>query len=147
MAHKIKTKLEIIRGRPDLTPMIDVVFLLLIFFMLSSSFVRVSGVKVELPVTESDSKSSAEKLVITIDHKNQFYFNDRPLSWGALKAQVNSFKTKWKADTAIVRADRGTSYGEVTRLVAFMKESGLNVYLATMPMKQEEIRLQDESSY
>lgn len=127
-----RTKLKIISGRPDLTPMIDVVFLLLLFFMLYSSFVQVSGIPVDLPEVAPGDVGSIEKLVITVDRDNTFYFNERPMGWEDLRRQLNQFLDKWNADTVIIRADRRTGYGEVARLMALARSLNLNVYLATM---------------
>ena len=45
---KLRTRLKVFKGMPDMTPIINVVFLLLLFFMLSSSFVQISGIKINL---------------------------------------------------------------------------------------------------
>lgn len=129
---KLKTKLKIIKGRPDLTPMINVIFLLLIFFMLYSSFVQVSGIKVDLPETETVSEHNAQKLVITVDKKNQFYFNDQPMEWEKLKERLGQFTSRWKADAVIIRADKNTAYGVVVRLMTLARSLNLNVYVATV---------------
>ena len=132
-----RTTLKIITGRPDLTPMIDVVFLLLIFFMLYSSFVQVSGIPVDLPEVTESGVGSIEKLVITVDSQNTFYFNERPMDWENLQLQLNQFLAKWQADTVIIRADRNTGYGEVARLLALARSLNLNVYLATLSTEEE----------
>jgi len=127
-----------ITGRPDLTPMIDVVFLLLIFFMLYASFVQVSGIPVDLPEVAASGEGSIEKLVITVDRNNTFFFNERPMDWETLRVQLNQFLDRWQADTVIIRADRHTGYGEVARLLALARSLNLNVYLATMISAREE---------
>lgn len=67
--------------RVDITPLIDVVFLMLIFFMVSTTFDKQTQLKVELPsaTTEDTADEPPEKLEITIDAKGQFYVNDREL--------------------------------------------------------------------
>ncbi|HRU00885.1 MAG TPA: biopolymer transporter ExbD, partial [Victivallales bacterium] len=60
--NSFRTKLSIIKGKPDLTPMIDVVFLLLLFFMLSSSFVQITGIEIKLPEAVSPEETKAEKI-------------------------------------------------------------------------------------
>jgi len=133
-----RTRLRPVGGRPDLTPMIDVVFLLLIFFMLYSSFVQVSGIRVDLPeVSGVGAGSSIEKLVITVDRQNTFYFNERPMDWEGLQLSLAEFLARWEADTVIIRADRRTGYGEVARLMALARSLNLNVYLATLSTEDE----------
>ena len=72
-----------LHGLPNLTPMVDVFFLLLIFFMLSSSFIQISGIKVDLPSSESNSSLGLEKFIVTIARagdENLIYLNLYDLS-------------------------------------------------------------------
>ncbi len=130
-----RSKLAVICGRPDMTPMIDVVFLLLIFFMLSSSFVQVSGITVNLPGAVISSQTSVNKLVVSIDRNNTFYFNDSPMTWDILAEQLQKCKLQWNADTVIIRADRNTTYGVVVEIMSLARSLGLNVYVATLEVQ------------
>ena len=65
----------------NLTPLIDVVFLLLIFFMVSTTFDTTSQLKITLPeASDQQSKKITEKLNILIDSEGRFYLNSRELS-------------------------------------------------------------------
>ena len=132
MKNRYQTKLEFFEGRPDLTPMIDVVFLLLIFFMLSSSFVQVSGIPVVLPKVESSSDMSVDKLVVSIDRHNKLYFDNHLMDWESLTEQLQKCKVDWHANTVIVRADKSTEYGAVVKMMSLARSLGLNVYVATV---------------
>jgi len=65
----------------DITPLIDVVFLMLIFFMVSTTFDKQTQLKVELPSAETNAteEQTVEKLDITIDAQGHFYVNEREL--------------------------------------------------------------------
>ena len=67
--------------RIDLTPLIDVVFLMLIFFMVSTTFDKQTQLKVDLPSAASGERQerSHDKIAVTIDAKGHFYVNDREL--------------------------------------------------------------------
>jgi biopolymer transport protein ExbD len=67
--------------RVDITPLIDVVFLMLIFFMVSTTFDKQTQLKVELPsaTTTDTSEKPVDKIEITIDAKGDFYVNEREL--------------------------------------------------------------------
>jgi biopolymer transport protein ExbD len=130
--NRFQTKLKVFEGRPDLTPLIDVVFLLLIFFMLSSSFVQVSGIPVVLPEATASSDMSVDKLVVSIDKKNNLYFNDEIMDWESLTEQLQKCKLQWNADTVIVRADKNTKYGVVVKMMSLARSLELNVYVATV---------------
>lgn len=65
----------------NLTPLIDVVFLLLIFFMVSTTFDTTSQLKIKLPeASQSQSSESAQKIVLLIDAKGNFFINARELT-------------------------------------------------------------------
>ena len=67
--------------RIDITPLIDVVFLMLIFFMVSTTFDKQTQLKVDLPSasTTEEKESETDKIEITIDAQGQFYVNEREL--------------------------------------------------------------------
>ena len=132
MKNRYQTNLKIFEGRPDLTPMIDVVFLLLIFFMLSSSFVQVSGIPVALPKAAASSNMSVDKLVVSIDKHNKLYFDDHPMNWADMTEKLQKCKVDWHANTVIIRADRSTEYGAVVKMMSLARSLGLNVYVATV---------------
>lgn len=63
--RRYRSRLTPLTGRPDLTPLINVMFLVLIFFMLSSSFVQVSGIRVDLPEVNAPSSIDIEKFIVS----------------------------------------------------------------------------------
>lgn len=137
MRRGFQTGLKIISGRPDITPMIDVVFLLLIFFMLSSSFVQISGIPVALPSVPKPSAMSVDKLVVTVDRHGMFYFDDQAIpDWDTLAQRLQKCKADWNANTVIIRADEKTDYGIVARLMGLARSLDLNVYVATLSKKK-----------
>lgn len=144
---RLKTRLKVFKGMPDMTPIINVVFLLLLFFMLSSSFVQISGIKISLPRTEGENELGAEKLIISIDKNNRFFFNDEQLEWNSLKEKLGQFITKSKANTVIIVADKDTAYGEIVKLMSLSRSLNLNVYAATgSPESKKEQVPEDVSS-
>jgi len=75
MKFKRQTKLEHGLGQIDIAPLIDVIFQLLIFFMLSSSFTFQSGISVKLPKAVTSDIIKRENLVVTITSENIIYLN------------------------------------------------------------------------
>jgi biopolymer transport protein ExbD len=141
----IRHKLKLIKGKPDLTPLVDVLFLLLIFFMLSSSFVQVSGISVNLPGTATSSSQGTVKLVLTVDKEGRIYFNDeevidfrnlekRKFGFDRLKEKLMDVNV----GTVIIRADRETQFGIVAKLMALTEEVGLDAFILTMPETNSE---------
>lgn len=129
----VRITLQCFHGRPDLTPLIDVLFLLLIFVMLSSSFVKVSGIKVDLPAVEAQRSLSVEKVVVTVDRNGQIFFKSSPITMEGLKQQMGDLNTASDSATIILRADTKTPFGTVAKIMSLAEEARLNVFVATIP--------------
>ncbi len=141
-SRSFKPTLTQLSGRPDLTPMVDVLFLLLIFFMIGSSFVQVGGVKVNLPNTATSRNFGIEKSVITLacaENKNLIYFNEKEVSWDQLKQRLAEVRNFSASGTVIIRADRLIPFGIVARLMALAENANVAAIVATTPeQKQKE---------
>ena len=132
-ARRIRPALKPIHGAPDLIPFINVFFLLLIFFMIGSSFVPVSGIPVNLPEVSSVSNSSVKKFIITLDSNDRIYFNDAAVAnlkqlKGKLLSDIprNSGQNR---DAIVLRADRASSFEIVSRIMAIAEELQLNIFI------------------
>ena len=135
-----KPKLKQLSGRPDLTPMVDVLFLLLIFFMIGSSFVQVSGVKVDLPQTAATRNLGIEKSVITLargENKNLIYFNEKEVSWEQLKQRLAEVRNFSASGTVIIRTDRLIPFGVVAKLMALAENANVAAIIATTPQQKQ----------
>lgn len=129
----VRVNLKCFHGRPDLTPLIDVLFLLLIFVMLSSSFVKVSGIKVDLPEVDAQRSLSVEKVVVTVDRGGQVFFKSSPITLDSLKQRLSDLSNLSDSATIILRADNKTPFGTVAKIMSLAEEAKLNVFVATIP--------------
>ena len=113
----------------NLTPLIDVVFLLLIFFMVSTTFEKQSKLKVELPEASAAAvKQEAEAVVIGIDAKGRFYINDRQLvntQLKTLKIALTKTVDDNKETPLILRADAQTPHQSVVTAMDAAAQLGL----------------------
>lgn len=132
----IRTKLKPIGGKFELTPLVDVLFLLLIFFMVSSSFVRVSGIKVELPESGFRSGWGVGKCVITIQADGSLYFNDHPVNTEGLKRNFHTIRNR--VSMVVIRSDAKTSFSKVADIISLVREYGLTPLLAMSPPAKPE---------
>jgi len=117
----------------NLTPLIDVVFLLLIFFMVSTTFDRHAQLKVSLP--EASAKSTLQQndpLVLSIDAKGNYFINDRQVintSLDTLKQAIQKSigENQNLKDVALVlRADANTPHQAVVRAMDAASQLGLS---------------------
>ena len=135
MKFKRKTTLE--RGRLDITPLVDVVLLLLIFFMLTSSFITPVGVPVDLPESSAAEPQEKGNLVIVISEEGELFIDDEPVSWDACRQRLASSLLASPDKVLILEADRQTRHGVVVRLMSLARELGWKrMAIAAQPEKK-----------
>ena len=98
----------------NLTPLIDAVFLLLVFFMVTSVLVQATRLKVELPIAANYDKIDQEKkLNLLISAEGQLEFNSQLVSMGQLASVLEDERLRSGSSTLIVTADAQTPHGYV----------------------------------
>jgi biopolymer transport protein ExbD len=121
----------------NLTALIDVVFLLLIFFMVSTTFDRHANLKVQLPESSNQAEQSSEEpLVLTIDAKGKYYINERQVvntSLETLKSALQQTVADKKDIAIMLRADANTPHQAVVRAMDAAAQLGLTrISIATV---------------
>ena len=113
----------------NLTPLIDVVFLLLIFFMVSTTFEKTSKLKIDLPEASAQATQQVnKKIVIGIDVKGRYYINDRQLvntQLKTLKLALLKIAGDNKEVPIVLRADAKTPHQAVVRAMDAASQLGL----------------------
>ena len=115
----------------DLAPMIDCVFILLIFFIVTSVFVEDPGVEVERPDTRGDAVTDRNALLIAISAEDQIFFDGQQLRLDQVATTLRqaSFSND---STVIIRADRHATHGVFAGVYSEAKRAGLaHVQFAT----------------
>ena len=132
MRFKRHLKLERTLRTIDIAPLIDVVFLLLIFFMLTSSFIFQPGIKVRLPRAITSEMLSEENALITVTAENLVYYNQRLVT---LKELSSTLKTIASARLPVlIKADRKASLGRIVEVWDICRKEGVSqVNIATTP--------------
>ncbi len=98
----------------NLTPMIDAVFLLLIFFMTTTVFVKATQLKIELPDSvHYDQLKSEKKLNLRISSEGQFEINGQLVAMGQLASWLEREKVRTGSSTLIITADAGAAHGHI----------------------------------
>jgi len=120
----------------NITPLIDVVFLLLIFFMVSTSFTRETQIELELPKATGDQLEVANNVVeVSIDAEGNFYVNKKPLINSQLTTLRRAILKQSEGDTSIpliISADAKAPYqAVVTAMDAAGQEGFSNLKMAT----------------
>lgn len=117
--------------------MIDVVFLLLIFFMISTTFIVNPGIEITLPKSSAEQiTKEREEITIAISREGDLYHEGNKTTITALK-QI--FTTAGKADesTVIIDADEKAAHGRVVEVMDSAKEAGvMKLAISTEPKKE-----------
>jgi biopolymer transport protein ExbD len=124
------------RTRPglDLTPVVDTVLNLLIFFMLSSSFAFQPGIRVRLPEAASTEEEPRQDLVLILTRDQRLYLNDDPLTVADLGARLQELLRGREDAVVIIRADKEVLHGAVVEVMDVAKAAGaLRIAIATEP--------------
>ena len=118
----------------DIAPLVDVVFLLLIFFMLSTTFEIKPGIKVNLPEgTTKEIKSEPKDIKIYITKKEEIYFNGKRVDLTKLKKELSKIRNKKKM--VIIEADKFSYHGVVVSVMDVAKSLGFNNFAIATRVK------------
>ncbi|MFH1656064.1 MAG: biopolymer transporter ExbD [Candidatus Omnitrophota bacterium] len=118
------TKLEHGLGQIDIAPLIDVVFQLLIFFMLTSSFIFQPGIKVNLPKSVTSDVIQKESVVITVSSENVIYLNNSVVTMTELRKEL-VYAAK-KQNPLLIKSDRRASLGRIVEIWDLCREMGIS---------------------
>lgn len=114
----------------DLTPLIDCVFNLLLFFMLTSSFVLMPGIRVNLPRALTSEAIPEKSLVVTVTEENLVYLNERAVTLADLARYLE--KVAAGNQSLLIRADQRASLGKVVEVWDLCRDIGITqVNIAT----------------
>ena len=140
--RRYQTRLKPLSGWPELTALVDILFLVLIFFFLSSSFVRVSGISVNLPRVRTSGVADLEKYIVTLapgpDGKPLLYFNDQPVSPELLKQRFGEEQGRARTASIVIRADREVPSGAVAEIMALAEAAKLSSFIAVTPPERRQ---------
>jgi len=119
----------------NLTPMIDVVFQLLIFFMVTAVFAITPGLDIKLPEAEESENPEKENLFIVIDEQGMMKLNHKSVTFATLKRELMEKRKILDNTTMIViQADEKAFHGQVVKVMDISKSAGIiDLVVATEP--------------
>jgi biopolymer transport protein ExbD len=119
----------------DLTPMLDVVFILLIFFVVTASFLKESAIDVQGQDPNNNppppSEDTPQNILIQIDNRNAIFFNQERIDITAVRARVASHRAENPAATVIIRPEPQSSANTLVTAMNSAREAGaFNISIA-----------------
>ncbi|MBN1279203.1 MAG: biopolymer transporter ExbD [Chlorobiaceae bacterium] len=108
----------------DMTPMIDIVFQLLIFFLLTSIYAK-PVLPVNLPEASSAVVSEEPEITVSINSSKQIYLNNRPISDNQFRIEIQSMLENRKDKSIHLMADKTVDFGRVIEIMDKAKQAGV----------------------
>lgn len=128
---KLHTSARLLDGPFSLAPLVDVVLLLLIFFLLGSTFVMQPGVQIDLPDGLTGLGSPHGRRVLTVTAAGEIYFDDQLMDLAALSGSLEAFARKGVDQTVVIKADVRVPHGTVMEVLRRVLSSGLDAVVAS----------------
>ena len=125
--------------RIEIAPFVDVVFLLLIFFMLTSTFIVAPGLKIKLPKAKTkEIQREKREISIAITRDGTIYYEGRKVDLKELEKELRKFSKRGLNPLIVIKADERTYHGRVVEVMDTAKQAGLSRFaIATTPKEVE----------
>ena len=126
-----------VEDRPDLTPMIDVVFQLLIFFMVTAVFAVTPGLDIKLPEAEEAQAPEKENLFIVVDQDGNMKLNHQSVTFANLKEKLQEKRQLLDNTTMIIiQGDERATHGQIVQIMDIARQVGvIDQIIATEPQR------------
>jgi len=95
----------------DLTPMLDVIFIMLIFFIVTTTFVREAGIKVNRPAAETAVKQEQSNILVAISPEGEIWIDRQRVDIRELRGLIQKLKSENPEAAVIIQADRDARAG------------------------------------
>ena len=119
----------------NVTPLVDVVLVLLIIFMISAPVLQ-SGIDVSVPKTRTVKEITEQRLVLTIDSKQRVFLGDRPVNIHELAQKLRQQGTDPAHQVIYLRADEQVPFGAFASVMDAVKQAGVtNISIVTQPLE------------
>lgn len=109
----------------DLTPMLDVVFIMLIFFIVTASFVKEAGIDVNRPEAATAVKKERANILIAISEKGEIWINKRRVDVRAVQANVERLKAENPQGSVVIQADQKSTTDTLIKVMDASRAAGV----------------------
>jgi biopolymer transport protein ExbD len=122
---------ELDQSEVNLTPMLDVVFIMLIFFIVTASFVKEAGIEVTRPPAATAERQERGNILVAITADNQIWIDRRQVSPNALRANIERLYAENPGGSVVIQADTKSENGLLVQVMDAARLAGVkNVSLA-----------------
>ncbi len=110
----------------NLTPMLDVVFIMLIFFIVTASFVKESGIEISRPGAATATRKERGNILIAITENDQIWMDRRQVDPRALRANIERLHAENPQGSVVIQADRRSQNGLLVQVMDAARLAGVS---------------------
>lgn len=121
----------------NVTPLVDVMLVLLVIFMVTANYIAHQAVTLELPKSSSGETIGEKNLNFALDRSSQLYLDGKPLTFEKLGIILKEEASKGRRLQALISADKNTPHGSVIKLMDVIKKNGITNIAFNVEMAQE----------
>jgi biopolymer transport protein ExbD len=115
----------------DLTPMLVIVFIMLIFFIVTTSFVKETGVDINRPNAETAERDEKGNILVAITQNNEIWIDKRRVDLKAVRANIERLKIEYPEGSVIIQADKESRSGLLVEAMDQIRLAGVqNISIA-----------------
>jgi biopolymer transport protein ExbD len=127
-SHSHKEETEI-----NLTPMLDVVFIMLIFFIVTTSFVKESGIEVNRPSAATSQQKASANILIAIRDNDEIWIDKRMVDIRAVRANIEKLKASNSQNSVVIQSDKKAQTGTLVKVMDQIRLAGIkNISISTL---------------
>lgn len=115
----------------NMTPMLDVVFIMLIFFIVSTSFVRESGIDVNRPSSETSHSQSKTAILVAISADDEIWLDRKLLDLRMVRPAIERLRSEQSEINVVVQADEKSSTGQLVNVIDQLRLAKVQYTVAT----------------
>ncbi len=124
----------------NVTPLVDVMLVLLIIFMVTANYISQQSIKVDLPeAATGETQAGSQELNFVLDKSSNLFLNGEAVAIDAIDQQLQSIKAKAKNEhlQALISADRETPHGAVIRLIDAVRRNGIHEFALNVDLPEK----------
>ena len=126
MSKRRHTETESEESDIDITPMLDIVFIMLIFFIVTTSFVKESGVTVSRPSAQTAVEQKGNNILVAIKPNGEIWIDRRAIDVRAVRANVERLKAENPEGAVIIQADEYSNTGLLVKVMDQVRLAGVS---------------------
>jgi biopolymer transport protein ExbD len=125
MRDFLKTRIEDEESSVDITPMLDVVFIMLIFFIVTATFIKEAGIDVDKPAAATAVVQEKASILVAIDANNNVWINRRQVDLRSVRSIVERLHAENPKGTLVIQADKQSNNDTLVQVMDASRRAGV----------------------